>query len=123
MRARRTCCGWEPRCATLAGSGALAGRLGRCCCAGARCAWLSWRLWQADGSFPAKHIHKSHQPPPPPSSAPTACSFWGQLVLTVVSTTILLFSTGVPSSTGVQVRDLLLPACLPGAAVACQQVQ
>lgn len=31
-------------------------------------------------------------------------SFWGQLALTVVSTTILLFSTGVPSSTGIQVR-------------------
>lgn len=29
-------------------------------------------------------------------------SFWGQLTLTVVSTTILLFSTGVPSATGVQ---------------------
>lgn len=28
-------------------------------------------------------------------------SFWGQLVLTVVSTTILLFSTGVPSGGGV----------------------
>ncbi|PRW56211.1 TIC chloroplastic [Chlorella sorokiniana] len=29
-------------------------------------------------------------------------SFWGQLALTVVSTVILLFSTGVPSATGVQ---------------------
>ena len=37
-------------------------------------------------------IQVSSQRPAPPA----ARSFWGQLVLTVVSTTILLFSTGVP---------------------------
>jgi hypothetical protein len=31
-------------------------------------------------------------------------SFWGQLILTVVSTTILLFSTGVPAGGGLSVR-------------------
>lgn len=41
-------------------------------------------------------------PPPPPPFLRR--SFWGQLVLTVVSTTILLFSTGMPSGGSVSVR-------------------
>ena len=88
------------------------------CC----CAWLS--------------LAPNSTHPAPRLLPPAACSFWGQLVLTVVSTTILLFSTGVPlgaaatsgSVAAVRVNGSgalcldSLPACPPARLPACLPV-